>query len=60
MGNCFEACHGSFEETVGMVGDARGLTSETVKATLSDLGRRFQSDPEFRRLRGRLPAEFPF
>jgi hypothetical protein len=60
MGNCFDACHADFEETVGMVAGNRGLTPEAVKATLRSIRDRFHDDPTFRRLRGRLPDEFPF
>ncbi|HXQ94274.1 MAG TPA: hypothetical protein VN864_03785 [Thermoplasmata archaeon] len=60
MGNCFAACHADFEGTIGMVADSRGLTPDAVKATLRSLRERFGQDPTFRRLRDRLPAEFPF
>lgn len=60
MGNCFEACHADFEGTVGMVARARDRTPEDVKAELAALQARFSTDPEFQRLRSRLPAAFPF
>ena len=60
MGNCFDACHANFEETVEMVAGNRGLTPDGVKATLRSLRQRFPVDPTFLRLRGRLPDEFPF
>lgn len=59
MGNCFEACHADFEGTVGMVADARRRTPADVVATLERMRREFGNDPEYRRLRSRLPAEFP-
>jgi hypothetical protein len=60
MGNCYAACHADFEETVGMVAGNRGLTPDAVKATLRSMRERFDGDPTFRQLRGRLPEEFPF
>jgi hypothetical protein len=60
MGNCYAACHADFDGTVGMVADSRGLEPESVKATLRSLRERFHDDPAYLRLRGRLPAEFPF
>lgn len=60
MGNCYEACHASFEETLEMVGGNRGLTPDQVREMLRTVRLRDAADPEFQRLRGRLPAEFPF
>jgi hypothetical protein len=60
MGNCYAACHANFEETVGMVAGNRGLSADAVKATLRSMRERFDDDPQFQRLRGRLPEEFPF
>lgn len=60
MGNCYEACHAGFQETLEMVGGNRGLTPEEVRASLRAIRDRDGADPEYRRLRGRLPAEFPF
>ena len=60
MGNCFAACRATFEETVEMVAGNRGLTPDAVRETLRSLRERFQDDPTYRRLRGRLPDEFPF
>jgi hypothetical protein len=37
MVNCYNTCHANFEETVGMVGSARGLSSEEVKTILQRL-----------------------
>jgi hypothetical protein len=60
MGNCFEACHADFEGTVEMVAGNRHRTPDDVKATLRRLRDQFAEDSEYRRLRARLPADFPF
>ncbi|MGA7861269.1 MAG: hypothetical protein WCB19_05375 [Thermoplasmata archaeon] len=61
MGNCFEACHADFERTIEMVADSRHRTPEDVKETLRQMRERFAAaDPEYQRLRARLPADFPF
>jgi hypothetical protein len=57
MVNCYNSCHANFDETVGMVGSARGLGSEEVKATLERL--RKAGGEDYRALRTRLPADFP-
>ena len=59
MGNCYEACRADFEETVRMVAGNRDLTPDEVKGTLRSLRERFGDDPQFVRLRRRLPPEFP-
>ncbi len=59
MGNCYASCQGSFEDTVRMVGDARGLTPEQVRKMLSDIREKYGRDVEYRNLRGRLPEDFP-
>lgn len=60
MGNCFEACGRDFDGTVEMVADSRRRTPEDVKQTLVAMSQRYGRDPEYRELRGRLPASFPF
>jgi hypothetical protein len=60
MGNCYAACHEDFEETVGMVAGSRDRDPEEVKRTLLRLQADWGSDPEYRRLRARLPEAFPF
>jgi hypothetical protein len=59
MGNCYEACHDDFEATVGMVAGNRRRTPDDVKATLRSMKERFSSDPDYQRLRARVPSEFP-
>lgn len=59
IGNCYEACQASFEDTVEMVGGARGLTAEEVKAVLSRIRENHARDEEYQVLRSRLPEEFP-
>jgi hypothetical protein len=59
MGNCYASCHEDFEHTVEMVGDARGLTSDQVRRMLEDIRGKYGGDSEYRRLRGRLPKDFP-
>ena len=60
MGNCYEACGADFNGTVGMVADSRRRTPEDVKQTLAAMAQRYAADPEYRRLRERLPSSFPF
>jgi hypothetical protein len=57
MVNCYHTCHADFEDTVGMVGSARGLTSEEVKEMLGRL--REAGGAEYKELRSRLPDTFP-
>jgi hypothetical protein len=57
MVNCYRACHATFEETVEMVGSARGLSSAEVKVTLNRLKQ--EGSDEYKALRGQLPLEFP-
>lgn len=59
MGNCYAACHADFEDTVQMVGNARGLTVDQVKTMLEDTRGKYGGDADYQRLRGRLPKEFP-
>ncbi len=59
MGNCYAACHASFEETVDMVGGSRGLSSEEVKSILALIREKYGQDAEYRTLRTRLPDDFP-
>lgn len=59
MGNCYEACGEDFEGTVEMVANSRHRTVDDVKATLQAMRLRYGADPQYRVLRGRLPAEFP-
>jgi hypothetical protein len=60
MGNCFEACGGDFETTVGMVAHARRLTPAEVKDRLARMRRLYGEESEYLALRGRLPSSFPF
>ena len=60
MGNCYAACGEDFEATVGMVAESRRRTREDVKETLVSMATRYATDPEYRKLRERLPATFPF
>ena len=59
MGNCFEACHASFEETLQMVGSNRDLTPEEVVRRLKSIRERYGNDRLYQKLRGRFPADFP-
>jgi hypothetical protein len=58
MVNCSNACHANFEETVEMVGSARGLTPEEVKEILGRL--KEVGGDDYHALRSRLPEIFPF
>lgn len=60
MGNCFEACHGSFEETLEMVAGARQLTVAEVRSRLATMRADHGGSEEYRRLRARLPVDYPF
>ncbi len=59
MGNCYAACHGSFEETVEMVGGSRGLKPGEVKRMLTEIRERYGQDEDYKTLRSRFPEEFP-
>ncbi|MCI4353537.1 MAG: alkaline phosphatase D family protein [Thermoplasmata archaeon] len=59
MGNCFEACHEDFDGTIGMVASSRGRTPADVKETLLQMRAQYGSDPDYQRLRARVPADFP-
>ena len=58
MGNCYAACGADFEDTVGMVGNARGLEPREVKQILRHIKEVHGNEDEYMRLRGRLPKEF--
>jgi hypothetical protein len=57
MANCYRVCHANFEDTVEMVGSARSLSPEEVKAILERL--KHEGGDEYRAIRQRLPKEFP-
>lgn len=57
MANCYHVCHANFEDTVEMVGSARSLSPEEVKAVLERLKQ--EDGDEYRAIRKRLPEEFP-
>jgi hypothetical protein len=59
MGNCYAACGADFEDTVSMVGNARGLEPKEVKEMLERIKKNYGSDKEYLRFRSRLPKEFP-
>jgi RecB family endonuclease NucS len=60
MGNCYSVCGEDFENTVNMVASGRDRTDADVMETLSRMGREYADDAEYKSLRGRLPADFPF
>jgi hypothetical protein len=60
MGNCYAVCHASFEETVEMVGGSRGLSADEVKSILVQMREASETDEDYRKLRSRLPEDFPF
>lgn len=57
MVNCYRVCHADFEDTVGMVGSARGLSSNEVKETLARL--EAAGGDDYKALRRQLPEQFP-
>ncbi|HZY71043.1 MAG TPA: hypothetical protein VFF67_08735 [Thermoplasmata archaeon] len=59
MGNCYSACGEGFEATIDMVSNARDRTPDDVIAALRRLRADFATDPEYRALRARFPADFP-
>ena len=59
MCNCYETCREGFEGTVRMVARARGLGSEEAKRRLFSMKAKYASSEDYKRLRARLPAEFP-
>lgn len=60
MGNCFEACGADFEGTIEMVAGARRLTKDEVIRMLERVRATDGATAEYRDLRARLPAPFPF
>lgn len=60
MCNCYSACEDDFENTVRMVANARDMDPDAVKATLLEIANKYSDTQEYRALRSRLPAEFPF
>jgi hypothetical protein len=59
MGNCYEACHADFDQTIEMVSGNRHRTPEDVREDLRKIRDQFGADPEYQRLRARFPADFP-
>jgi hypothetical protein len=59
MSNCYRVCGANFEETVSMVGSARGLSSSQVKEMLAQIKEKHGRDKDFLELRKNLPSEFP-
>jgi hypothetical protein len=59
MCNCYSTCGADFNDTVSMVGGARGLSSEAVKTILAEIKEKYTRDPEYRQLRKNLPENFP-
>jgi hypothetical protein len=58
MGNCYAACGADFEDTVSMVGNARGLEPKEVKQILIHIKEAHANEEDYKRLRSRLPKEF--
>jgi hypothetical protein len=59
MGNCYSVCGADYEGTVRMVGGARGLDPEQVKKILKHIKKSYKDDYDYKRLRKRIPKEFP-
>jgi len=59
MGNCYEACHADFDGTIEMVASSRHRTTADVVETLKQMRNQYGADPDYQRLRARLPADFP-
>ena len=59
VGNCYNACHENFEETLNMISGWRGYTSEEVKDILTEVKDKYSQDPEYIKLRKRFPRDFP-
>ena len=60
MRNCYSVCHANFEDTIEMVGGARGLEPEEVKQILNHIKENYSGEKEYKELRAQLPEEFPF
>lgn len=60
MCNCYAVCGEDFEGTVAMVAGSRGRATGDVKETLQRIARENGNEREYRELRDRLPAGFPF
>jgi hypothetical protein len=59
MGNCYATCGEDFHETTRMVASARGLAQSQVLAMLKEMREKYSDDEEYKKLRQRLPNEFP-
>ena len=59
MGNCFAACGEDFEGTTRMVASARGLEQEEVIQTLKTIRKNYENDQDYKKLRARIPEDFP-
>ena len=60
MGNCYSVCGEDFENTVDMVARSRDRTETDVRETLARMAKEYADDGEYKELRERLPADFPF
>ena len=60
MGNCYAVCGEDFENTVSMVASSRDRTEADVRETLEKLAKEYADDGEYKTLRAKLPADFPF
>jgi hypothetical protein len=59
VGDCFNACHEDFEDTLEMISGWRGYTSGEVMQILLNVKEKYQNDPEYIKLRKKFPKEFP-
>jgi hypothetical protein len=59
MCNCYATCGDDFENTVRMVGRVRGLKSDDVKQILKRIREDHGHEDEYKKLRSRLPSDFP-
>ena len=59
MGNCYEACRASFEDTLEMVAGNRQLTVEQVLGMLASMKRSYAGQDDYESLRRRVPTAFP-
>ena len=59
MGNCYQACHKGFEETLEMISGWRGYTSDEVHQILIEVKANYSKNLQYIELRKKFPEEFP-
>ena len=59
VGNCYQACHEDYKETLKMISGWRGYTSDEVHDILTNVKEKYSATEEYQKLRMRFPDDFP-